>query len=491
MSVTAAINRVNNLRKMREALRRGQPRKIDPPDIAKHWTPQEGPQAAFFRSDVFEVLYGGQAGGGKSSVLVATAARWVDVRDYNALILRRETTQLNKLLKEAQKLYPKLDDSADINQQTHTWKFCTGAQVRFNHCQHEKDATDYQGDEFQYIGFDELTHFTRTQYLEIVSRLRGTNPKLPRFIRSTTNPGGTGHEWVFERWGPWLNPEYVFPGRAPRFSPDGRKLPPAEPCEVLWFLPPEHEGELERIVPEGTPEALSRTFIPARLEDNKILLQNDPTYRSTLSLLDPVRRKQLLEGDWLAKPAKGLYFKKIWFKFEDASPTKAKRVRYWDLAAGGDWAVGVKLARDEDGVFWVEHVERIKGTPGEVRGTVKATAEIDGKNVPVRIEQDPGQAGKDQIHSYVTEVLVGWDVKGRPKRADKVIAAGPASSQAEAKNIRIVRAAWNGPFLAVLEEFPDGKHDDDVDALSGALAVLLDEPTPADWDPLFGDSRWN
>lgn len=454
------------------------------------WQPNPGPQTKFLASTAYEVLYGGAAGGGKSAALVVMPLRWAALKDFNALILRRETTQLDDLVQKSRGIYPGAVPGAKYRDDKHLWTFPSGARVRFNHCKDLSDAFDYQGQEFQLVGFDELTHFDLPQYLEIISRVRSSTPGLPRYVRATTNPGGRGHEWVFRRWGAWLDPSYEADGLQARRDPEtGDRLPPARPGEVLYFqtLP---DGS-ERVVPKGTPGGLSRTFIPARLSDNPRLVENDPEYEARLNARDPVRRRQLKDGDWLVKPAAGLYFKQIWMPVVDAAPAEVlARVRYWDLAGSpdGDWAIGVRMSRTREGLYFVEHVERLRGTPGEVRAAVKATAQIDGTGVPLWIEQDPGQAGKDQVASYVKE-LPGYTVRGRPKRVDKITAAGPVSSQAQAGNVKVVRGHWNKPFFDVLEAFPDGEHDDDVDGLSGAFAILVGSE-PAPYESVRVRSRW-
>lgn len=437
------------------------------------WAPNAGPQTQFLASSAYEVLYGGAAGGGKSAALVAMPLRWAASPHFNALILRRETTQLDDLIIKSRGYYSGAAPGAKYRDDKHLWTFPSGARVRFNHCKDVGDAFDYQGQEFQLVGFDELTHFELAQYLEIISRVRSSEPGLPRFVRATTNPGGRGHEWVFRRWGAWLDPAFEAEGLAVRLDPEtGARLPPARPGEVLHFLT--LPDGTECVVPKGTPGGLSRTFIPAKLSDNPKLVENDPEYEARLNARDPVRRQQLKDGNWLVRPAAGLYFKRIWMPIVDVPPADVvARVRYWDLAASptGDWAVGTKMSRTKAGLYFVEHVERLRGTPGEVRAAVKATAEIDGKDVPIHLEQDPGQAGKDQVASYVRE-LDGFPVFARPKRVDKVTAAGPVSSQVQAGNVKVVRAHWNDAFFSELEQFPEGDHDDQVDTLSGGHAVL-------------------
>lgn len=444
------------------------------------WAPNPGPQTRFLASNAEEVLYGGAAGGGKSAALVAYPLRWVHHPHFRALVLRRETTDLGDLLDKTAALYPKVIPGAKFREDKKTWYFPSGARIRYNHCQHEKHARIYDGHEFQLVCFDELTHFTESQYRAIRARIRSAHPGLPRYTRSTTNPGGHGHEWVFRRFGPWLNPKYEGGGLTPRRGPDGSPLPPAEPGEKCWYVTGDR-GE-DRWVPRGTPDrdgtpAKARCFIPARLEDNPALLQNDPGYAATLRDLDPVRAEQLRNGNWLVRAARGLYFRRTHFagRIVDAGPSRVlARVRYWDRAASleGDWTVGLRMSVTEDGLLWVEHIVRFRGDPRTVEETIKTTAAMDGIGVTQCLERDPGSAGVSEV-AYLTRSLAGYPVAAFPKRANKIVAAGPVSAQVVAGNARMFRGPWNEEFLSELEEFPEGRFDDQVDALSGAYNVLM------------------
>jgi predicted phage terminase large subunit-like protein len=153
-------------------------------------------------------------------------------------------------------------------------------------------------------------------------------------------------------------------------------------------------------------------------------------------------------------------------------------VRAWDLAAteaqagsDPDWTVGLRLTLDADGLFLVEDVVRLRGSPHKVERAVRATAERDGKAVRVVLPQDPGQAGKAQGQGYL-RLLAGFDVRLRRETGDKITRAGPVSAQAEAGNLRLLRAPWNAALLDELENFPEG-HDDQVDALAGAFRELV------------------
>lgn len=385
--------------------------------------------------------------------MLVAPLRWVHHPSFRALILRRTFPDLERsLIDRSRGLYRSAFPGATYNDSKHVWRFPSGATIAFGHCAHESDVYQYQGAEFAFIGFDELTHFTRLQYTYMLSRARSSKG-LPIRVRASTNPGGTGHDWVFERWGAWLDPKST------------RRT---EPGAMLHYRNAE-EGE--RWCDAAEPGALSRVFIPAKLTDNPHLTAADPQYLERLMGLDAVTRSQLLDGNWLARAAKGLLFKRAWFETVDAAPRDATRIRYWDRAAtiDGDWTAGVKLARASDGTCYVEHVKRFRGRPREVMATIKQTAIDDGEECLVGIEQDPGQAGVFEAQEYVTQ-LEGQSVHLFKPTGSKLVRAQPASAWAENGRVKIVRGDWNKTFIEELEDFPEGNNDDQVDGFSGAFA---------------------
>ena len=256
---------------------------------------------------------------------------------------------------------------------------------------------------------------------------------------------------------------------------------------LRWFirLPDDHldwadsAAELKtRHGPDCGPKSL--TFIRAQLQDNAILVATDPTYESSLKALPRVERERLLGGNWKVRPCAGMVFRREWFRVEDARPAEARRVRCWDFAAtepsaaspDPDWTVGLLLARDRHGVYWIEDVLRLRVTAGRVKDAVLNTASQDGTDVEISVPQDPSQAGKAQAEDYLRD-LAGYMIRISPTTKNKITRAGPASSQAEHGNIRLVKGRWNEDFLTEADNFgEDAIHDDQVDCLSDGVQIL-------------------
>jgi len=220
-----------------------------------------------------------------------------------------------------------------------------------------------------------------------------------------------------------------------------------------------------------------RVFISARLPDNPYLDQE--AYIDSLNQLDPVTRRQLLQGDWTARQP-GNLFQREWFDVVEDVPVFINRsVRYWDLAAtpkrpgsDPDFTAGVRMDYATDGLFYVVDVQRMRGTPADVEKRIAQTAAIDGQSTQIVIEQEPGASGVNTIYNYVTRVLPEYTVRGQRATGSKLERAGPVSSQAEVGNVRLLRGPWISEFLDELEAFPYGGHDDQVDALSGSMMRL-------------------
>lgn len=228
--------------------------------------PNEGPQTAFLAAPETDVLYGGAAGGGKSLAMIVDPLRSCDHSKHRALILRRSLKELRQLIDMSRELYPKAYLGTKFKETEKIWNFPSGAKVEFGYLEKDADVYQYQGQDFSWIGFDEISQLpTEFPWHYLASRLRTSDPSLKVYLRCTTNPGGPGHGWVKRRY-----------------------LDPAS---------------------YGTPfvgnDGISRRFIPATLRDNPYLY-NDGRYQKMLESLPEVQRRQLLEGDW--EIAEGIAF---------------------------------------------------------------------------------------------------------------------------------------------------------------------------------------
>lgn len=243
------------------------------------WHPHEGQQTRFLSSSAFEALFGGSAGPGKTDCLVMEALRQIDNPRYNAILFRRTFPRLEAadgMIARSLRWYPAFKGA--YNNAKHFWTFPSGARIYFGHMQREDDKYDYQGAQFTYIAFDELTEFTESQYMYLFTRCRAdASSGLRCYVRSATNPGNIGHEWVKRRF---INTDIV--------------------NRIRWFA---RVGDKDIRVDATHSDALSRAFYPAKMADNPSV---DPEYRRRILLNpDPVERARLLEGDWDAMDTTG------------------------------------------------------------------------------------------------------------------------------------------------------------------------------------------
>ena len=377
-----------------------------------------GPQEAF---------YGGAAGGGKTDALLMSSVQYADFSNYRCLVLRRTYPELSMpgaIMDRAKDWWS--GTHARWDGEMHELTFKTGARITFAHAQYEDDVRRFGGTEFHTIIFDELTRFTESMYRFLFSRLRkNEGDPIPLRMRSASNPGDIGHEWVKARF--------------------------------------------------VNPRSLERPFIPARLRDNPSIDQE--AYIKNLEQLHPAERRRLLEGDWEVAETGAL--KREWFRVVEAIPARFDRVvRYWDLAGTApdgrndpDYTAGFKMGRVGDQLYGL-NVQRLRASALSVERLVEQTALLDGRNCPVYIEQEPGSAGKSLV-SYYQRRLQGFVVRGVPSAKSKAERVAPLASQAEAGNVMLINGPWVQPFLDEWEMFgTEGVHDDQVDAASGAYAQL-------------------
>lgn len=455
--------------------------------------PQPGPQYAFLNTSADICIYGGGAGGGKSFGLLLEPLRHLENSNFSAVVFRRTLKEIKKpggLWDQSCNIYPHFK-SIPFGQIQ--WKFPSGMKVEFSHLEYEKDKYSWNGAQVPFIGFDEVQSFSESMFIYMLSRNRSES-KVPGYIRATCNP--EADSWLL-RWISWW------------IGDDGFAIPERAGI-IRWFLRQHDETiwadskeELEeKYGKDSYPKSF--TFIPANIYDNKILLENDPAYLSSLKALNEVEKQRLLYGNWKIKPSAGLYFKRAHFEIVEAAPADVQRIRYWDRAAteespnnpDPDYTVGAKLSMDRNGIFYFEHIERLRANPDNVQRVIKNLASQDGRTCMIGLEGEPGASGKFEAQ-FVARLLAGFHVKIFPAVKDKITRALPLASQVQAGNVKMVRGDWNDAFFVEAENFPPETtgHDDQVDACSGAFNALVqckqpDLYIPAD-DDLNKTNEWD
>ena len=452
------------------------------------YRPQAGPQTELENTIATQILFGGAAFGGKSFGVLGCLRERVKIRGYHAIFFRRSSKQLDNGVKSARAIY--VD-----GQSTGSFAFAPfappplarfvkhggggvlhfdayGSQITFTHLHADDSYHAHDGQQYDDVIFDEGPEFTRDQVENLSGRRRGTIVGLRRRWIVTANPpeeNQDGFEWVHQKWAPWTNPEAKVPhyagldeggttaggvfvppthvvliGLPERQDPNGKKLPPATTCQVLYVAKTADDTERFSTAPFmwNGKRAEPRTFIGALMKDNVAGLEAEPNYASNLTM-GAVRRQQLELGDWTVRRGRGSMFKKEWFEIIEVEDQPSANdivgeVRCWDKAAtepnpqnpDPSWTRGLRGALLKDGSILIKHLASCRFAPGKRDELIKTTADQDGKGVRIRGPQDPGAAGVTDAIAF-RKLLVGHTVKTEAVSGDKVLRAGPASSLAE------------------------------------------------------------
>ena len=399
-------------------------------------------------SDIREVFYGGAGGGGKSQALWYGALQYVHVPRYAALILRRRYTDLSlpsSLMNRSKALLA--GTAAKWHEQTKTWSFPDGGTITFGYLENDGDKFRYASAEFQYIAFDELTHFKEDQYTFLFSRLRrNLSMPVPPRMRSASNPGSIGHDWVKRR-----------------------------------FIDPETRD----------PDTV---FIPASIADNPGMDRDD--YRRSLRHLDPLTRQQIEDGNWDAAP--GGRFKRDWFRYwrqqgdyiecgDDRYDFRTSRVFLTvdPAASSSDVAdytvISVWNQTPRGDLVWLDCIRVRKEIPDIVPLIQQQV-----------LRWKPSTVGIESVMSNTAVLQLALRAKNpsiparplNPMGRDKLVRATAAMNFAAMGRIWLPARVGQFPMDAVMGELlrftgneKEDAHDDIVDSLSYAVEMMTTMPT--------------
>ena len=393
-------------------------------------------QKVFLRTNSLEALFGGAAGGGKSSALLMSALQYVDIPGSSAILFRRTFADLSLpgALMDRFKSWAGNYDDVHWNNNSFQATFPSGARISFGYLNNTNDYLRYKGSEFQFIGMDEVTEIRESDYRYLFSRLRrpasGPLSEVPLRMRAASNPAPN---WVRQRF-----------------------------------------------IVEGKKE--NRIFVPSKLQDNPGI--DADSYRLALQALDPIERRRLEEGDWWSTTL-GTLFDRTSFVILDSSEipevaSSARAVRFWDLAAtepshsnpNPDYTVGTLMLFD-NGIAYVLDVKKARVRGEKVEQLIAQTAYEDGHGVAIRMEQEPGSSGKALVDQYARYVVPGYDFSALRATGDKVTRARPFAAACANGNVRVLRGAWLTDWFDELSSFPEAcDHDDQVDSAVGAFTYL-------------------
>jgi hypothetical protein len=229
------------------------------------WAPQPGSQTLFVTSPVFETLYEGTRGPGKTNALLMDFCQHVGQghgKAWRGILFRQSYPALADVVAKAQEWIPKAFPQAKYNESAHVWRWPEGEELAFRYIERKADYWSYHGHEYPWIGWDELTNWASSDCYDVMrSCCRSSKPNVPRKYRSTANPHGPGHHWVKAR----------FIDTAPRGA----------------------------IVTDDLGN--QRVTLHGHWSENRFLIENDPEYVNRLREAtqdDPDQQAAWVDGSW-------------------------------------------------------------------------------------------------------------------------------------------------------------------------------------------------
>lgn len=349
------------------------------------WQPQPGSQEIFLSCPIFECLYEGTRGPGKTDALLMDFAQFVNVGfgpAWRGILFQVSYPALEEVIVKSNKWFPKIFPGCVYKGSSHRWVFPSGEQLLFRYADKIDDYWNYHGHEYPWIGWEELCRWSNLDlYLKMMSVCRSSEPGLPRHYRATCNPLGPGHNAV-----------------------KMRLIDPA-PRGIIME---------EEVVIEGKKEVRERVSIHGSYKENKYLLDYDPDYLKNIAMQPEHIRKAWLEGDW--DIVAGGMFDDVWDpKVHVVQPFEIPKS--WRIDRSFDWG----SAKPYSVGFWAESDGTDIVLPD---GTAKATQRGD----LFRIAEIYGWTGKPNEGTRELATGVARRILKYQKELCRVFNPGPADS---------------------------------------------------------------
>ena len=369
------------------------------------WRPQAGPQKALIDCPISEIFYGGARGGGKTDGVLGKYALKArrHGNGFNAVFFRKELPMLDDAIERSREIYGPL--GAQWNEQQKTWRFPWGGRLRFRPLERIADAEKYQGQNISDACVEEAGQYAEPKAIDRLNGVLRSAQGVPTQLILTGNPGGPGQAWIRQR--------YIDP------APMGMRV-------------------LRRKLPNGKEHAY--VFIPSKVENNRILLANDPDYINRLYLVGSSELvKAWLKGDWNA--VEGAYFSEFNADLHVVEPVTLPK--HWTRFRAMDWGsarpFSVGWYAISDGTLpqfphgaLIKYREWYGMQPGQPNVGLKLTAEEVGREIRRREEGDKVAYGVIDPAAFASD--------SGPSIAERIMGAGPVFHRADNKRVATVGA---------------------------------------------------
>ena len=394
-----------------------------PPTNELRFSPQPK-QREFLATSADLAVYGGGAGSGKSWSLCYCPLRHIHKPGFYGVVFRGtspEITNSGGLWDEASGMFPAAGGRGVRGDLEFRWR--NNVKISFRHLEHEQDKYSYQGSQFAYIGFDELTHFNESMFWYLLSRNRSRCGVRP-YVRCTTNPDPG---WVKTRLlAPWVDEDY--------------RGEPAKSGEIRWIKRVKGEIQWSKT---RTEHAKSLTFIRASVYDNRILLEADAGYIGNLMALPEIEKQRLLHGNWRVRH-EGL----VYPHFQNCIVDAPRRLQVPPTHGGGDWGwrnpTAFVWGHVHDDVIWVTGCRYESGVP----------LQIHSQHIPRGVvwwvdPADPESAHELRLADHDVRACRHMSTRGASgeKRSPKMSGIAAVSARMASGRLKIVVCEETKPLL--------------------------------------------